>query len=296
MNSSNRVEIIDRDGWRKVFPLEKPLLYIGSEAGNDIQLHASRGGGVAPRHLQLIAVPGDSPGYRAINLGDTDILLGDAADRPMAPRSAIEVADGECFQVGDFALIFYVGGPPAAGARPTPSAQPTVTLASSASAATVVSAPEAPARAETVRPARARADRAPAPAAPGPVAGQQSSASIGLSLSLPTSAVDPEGPLEGVVTVRNLGREPGVQFRLELEGLEPDYYEMGSGPILFPNVEKGVFLRIHHPRGPGILAGRREIAISATAPDAYPGESVTVSQVLDILPFHSHQMRLVARD
>ena len=30
-----RLEIIDRDGWRKVFPLEKPLFFIGSDARND---------------------------------------------------------------------------------------------------------------------------------------------------------------------------------------------------------------------------------------------------------------------
>jgi hypothetical protein len=276
MNPGNSVEIIDRDGWRKVFPLEKRLLFIGSEAGSDILLSPSRGGGVAPRHLQLIALPGDRPSYRAINLGDTDVLLGDAADRPMAPRSAIEIADGECFQVGDFALIFHTGGAPAAGARPAPSAQPTVTVASPGPA---------------TRPAAA-----PAAYAPPGTSGEQRSASIGLRLSLPQSAVGPETPLEGVVTVRNLGGEPGVQFRLELEGLEPDYYEMGSGPILFPNVEKGVFLRIHHPRGPGILAGHREITIRAMAPEAYPGESVTVTHVLEILPFYSHQMHLVARD
>jgi hypothetical protein len=113
-----------------------------------------------------------------------------------------------------------------------------------------------------------------------------------LRLSLPQPTVDPESPLEGTITVHNLGNEPGVQFRLELEGLERDWYEMGPGPILFPNVEKGVSLRIHHPRGPGILAGKREITVRCTAPEAYPGEDVTVSQVLEILPFYHHELHL----
>jgi hypothetical protein len=266
MNPGNRVEIVDRDGWRKEFPLEKPLIYIGSDALNEIPLHASRGGGVAPRHLQLIAVPGDRPGYRAINLGDTDVVLGDEGDRSLQPRSAAEVTDGERFQVGEFTLLFHLGGvwaegPPREGARP----------AVSPVAAPGVQAPAAP-------------------------AGQRTSASIGVRLSLPRSKVDPNSPLEGIVAVRNLGNEPGAQFRLEVEGLEPDWYEIGSGPILFPNVEKGVRLRIRHPRGPGILAGRREISICCTAPEAYPGESVTVSHVLEILPFYHHELRLISTD
>jgi hypothetical protein len=266
MNPGNRVEIVDRDGWRKEFPLEKPLIYIGSDAGNEIPLHVSRGGGVAPRHLQLIALPGDRPGYRAINLGDTDVVLGDEVDRSLAPRSATEITDGARFQVGDFTLLFRLGGawaegPPREGARP----------AASSAVAPAVQPSAAP-------------------------AGQRTSASIGLRLSLPRSVVDPDSPLEGIVAVRNLGNEPGVQFRLEVDGLEPDWYEIGSGPILFPNVEKGVRLRIRHPRGPGILAGRREISICCTAPEAYPGESVTVAHVLEILPFYHHELRLISTD
>jgi hypothetical protein len=102
--------------------------------------------------------------------------------------------------------------------------------------------------------------------------------------------------LEGIVAVRNLGSEPGAQFRLSVEGLDPECYEIGPGPILFPNVEKGVYLSIRHPRGPGILAGQRQISIEATAPEAYPGERVTVVQVLHFLPFYAHSIRLTALD
>lgn len=268
MNQGNRVEITDKDGWRKTFPLETPLVHIGSDARNDISLGTWRGAGVAPRHLQLIAMPGATPGYRAINLGDTDVLLGDAGDRPLPPRSGTEIADGECLRLGEFTLVFYLGE--------------ASTAAFSARAGQV-------ARAEVSAPR-------PVGRVPAGATGEKTSACIGLRLSLPQVAVDPERPLEGVITVRNLGNEAGVQFRLELEGLEPDWYQIGSGPILFPNVEKGVFLRIHHPRGPGILAGRREISVRATAPEAYPGESVAVSQVLEILPFYSHKLNLVTTD
>lgn len=268
MSGGNRIEITDKDGWYKVFPLEKPLLYIGSDAGNDIVLEALRGGGVAPRHLQLIVVPGAAPAYRAINLANRDIPLGDEGNRSLAPRSALDITDGESLRLGEFALSFRLS--------------------------------EAGAQVAARRAAREAISPAPGgeriPRTPGGPAGERASACIGLRLSLSRAVVDPESPLEGIVTVRNLGNEPGVQFRLEVEGLERDYYEIGPGPILFPNVEKGVALRVHHPRGPGILAGNREITIRATAPEAYPGESVTVSQVLQILPFYSHAVRLVTTD
>src|SRR5690606_9467669 len=42
---------------------------------------------------------------------------------------------------------------------------------------------------------------------------------IALHLRLPRTALTPEAPMEGVVTVQNLGDVPGVQFKLAVEGL-----------------------------------------------------------------------------
>lgn len=248
MDLGNHVEIVDRDGWRKEFPLQKPLLYIGSEAGNDIVLQASRGGGVVARHLQLIAAQGNTAGYRAVNLGDTELALGQAEERRLLPHSAMDIADGDRLRLGEFVLTFYLGGVAAVG--------PTI-------------------------------------AAPG---SEGASVSMRLRVSLPRKELDAATPLEGLITVRNAGRMPGVQFRLELEGLDEDCYEMGSGPILFPNVEKGVYLRLYHPQRPGLPVGPHKIVIRATAPDAYPGESVTVSREVEILPFYRHSLRLLTMD
>jgi hypothetical protein len=275
MAPSNRVEITDRDGWRKIFPLEKPLLHIGSDARNDIVLETRRGGGVAPRHLQLIAVPGGTagsggaPAYRAINLSDRDIAVGEAQGRSLSPRAATEIADGETLRLGDFVLVFRLDTGPGVS-RP-------------ASAALVADAGPAAA----VRPARAEV---------GAVGVAETSSHIGLSLSLPRAMVYPDQPLDGIITVRNMGEESGVQFRLELEGLDPDCYEIGPGPILFPNVEKGVYLQLRHPRGPGLAAGRHTIQIHVSAPDAYPGERVSVSHEIEIVPYYHHTLSLVTVD
>jgi hypothetical protein len=116
---------------------------------------------------------------------------------------------------------------------------------------------------------------------------------IGLGLLLPRTVIlNPDQPVDGTVVVRNQGNESGVQFQLELEGLDETSYEMGPGPILFPNAEKEVFLRLHHPRKPHPPAGEHQIRIRASAPDAYPGQSAVESRTVTIMPYLTHSLRL----
>ena len=86
------------------------------------------------------------------------------------------------------------------------------------------------------------------------------------------------------------------EFQIELEGLEEDNYEMGPGPILFPNAEKEVFLRLHHPRKSHPPAGEHQIHIRASAPDAYPGQSAVEPRQVNILPYYDHTLRLLGTD
>lgn len=248
MEPGSCVEIVDRDGWSKILPLQKPLIYIGGEGRNDIVLEASRGEGVVARHLQLVAAQDSAAGYRIVNLGDTELALGQAGERRLLPHSALDIADGDCLRLGEFVLTFHLSG--LAAARPTS-------------------------------------------AVPG---SGSASGSMRLRVSLPSKELGSASPLEGEILVRNAGRVPGAQFRLELQGLDEDCYEMGSGPILFPDVEKGVHLRLFHPQRSGMPAGPHEIVIRATAPDAYPGESVTLSQEIEIRPFYRHSLRLLTMD
>lgn len=289
---ANRVEITDRDGWRKEFPLERPLLYLGSDPRNDVVLEAQRGGEVAPRHLQLIALPAQvGGGYRAINLSDWNIPIGQEGGRSLAPRAAVEIVDGDTLRVGDFYLVFHLGAATAGVSALAPHA------------AAPVARPPARDRQEpepvpVVRSA-AGYQRAISAAAAGQtefVGVEDRSAHMGLKLSLPQARVAPDLPLEGTILLRNLGAEQAVQFRIEIEGLHPDWYQVGPAPILFPNVEKGVALRVQHPRGPAIAAGRHEIQVRASAPDAYPGEEVTVRHDVDIVPYYHHTLALTVLD
>jgi hypothetical protein len=260
MAAFDRVEIVDRDGWRKEFPLQKKLVHIGSDPGNDIVLSAARSSQVAQRHLQLITISGVQRRYRVVNLSANDIYRGETGtDGVLSARSAIEVKNGEHLQVGDVTLIFHLG-------------QAEVDIAA---------------------PVQARTTSQASPAAT--YRGRESSSVIGLRLSLPDNRLRPDRLLHGILVVSNLGNEPAVQFTLELEGLEANCYELGAGPILFPGVEKGVDLQIEHSKGPNPPAGRHLIHIHATAPEAYPGERTTVSSEIQVLPFYHHTLQLMER-
>lgn len=262
MDSHARLEVTDGTGWHTEFPLEKSLVHIGSDPRNDIVLPVGRGSGVAPRHAQLVSVQDDRTAYRLINLGSTDILL-DAlsspspASHPLAPRSTADMADGTRFRLGGFTIVYRLGAAAIArrsGAAPVPAGD-----------------------AQRIR--------------QGGAASEGTSEDIGLELYLPRTVLDLERPIEGTITVRNLGNKPGVQFRLELQGLEADSYDMGLGPILFPNAENEVLLRLHHSRKPFPPAGEHQIQIRALAPEAYPGQCATVSQIIRIPPSYRHELR-----
>lgn len=239
----SQLEVIDREGWRRVLTVQKAIAFIGSHPQSDVPLESGRGGGVAPRHLQLISTEG---GYRLVNLSDNDVEL--SGERRLAPRGTVELNDGDRFRLGDFNLTFYAGLAPEGavggsgdGALPSGSAR-----------------------------------------------------AIGVSLRLPQTNLAPDQPIEGVVTVRNNGDKAGAQFRVEVEGLDADAYEIGPGPILYPNAQKEVFLRLMHPKKAQPPAGPHRVTVRATAPLAYPGESAVASQTITLLPYHHLTVRITA--
>lgn len=115
---------------------------------------------------------------------------------------------------------------------------------------------------------------------------------IGLRASFPKTQLWPDKPVEGSVLVRNLGDKAGAQFKLEVEGLEPDCYEVGPGPVLFPGAEKPVTLRLLHSKRPKPRAGEFRFQIRATAPTAYPEASAVISQVIYVMPYYRYRLHL----
>ncbi len=261
MNQAFSLEITDRDGWQKSYPISRAILYIGSDPGDDIVLDRMRGSGVSPRHIQLIAPAPGAGAYRLVNLGDAEVSVGAPAPRAVAPRSFAPLTDGDVLRLGDFTLVFREGQPGRA----------MVTASAALPAASLSTA------------------GLPALAQPGLAS---ASSAIGLRLSLPTAQLWSDRPIAGAVVVSNLGAKPGVQFRLEVEGLPADCCEVGPGPLLFPGAEKAVPVRIVHSRRPDPPAGARRFTIRASAPDAYAGEAAVVTQEIMVMPFYSHTLRL----
>lgn len=233
----NKVEVTDREGWAKTFSLKKTIIHIGAALSNDIILNPIRGGGVAQRHAQLILTPG--AGYQLVNLGDTNIYLGDTGDNLIAPHASVNIGNGENITIGDFSIIFRLTGTGILMGGTSPQSK-----------------------------------------------------SIGLTLSLPGTRLIPQRPLEGALNVSNHGEKPGVQFKLEIEGIPPECYSVGTAPILFPNVSKSVPICFEHVGG-DVPAGEYHVSIHATAQEAYPGEIATVSQIIHVIPHYQHVIKLM---
>lgn len=123
--------------------------------------------------------------------------------------------------------------------------------------------------------------------------GPEGSANIGLRVFLKQAELTGEQPAEGMIVVRNRGQQTGVQFKLEIIGLESECCDIGPVPILFPGVQREIPLRIHHPiNKKPLLAKEHSFIVRATAPESYPNEAAEVSQVVQILPFYRHTLHL----
>lgn len=126
--------------------------------------------------------------------------------------------------------------------------------------------------------------------------GEQRSEVVKLSVELVGRELALDRPLTGTLKIHHVGNKAAVQFRIEVEGLDPDCYEMGPGPVLFPNAEKQVTFRLNHPRRAYPPAGTHRITFYVTAPEAYPDERASVSTEVHVAPYYQHKMRVVVMD
>ena len=254
---------------------------------NDVVLESWRGSGVALRHLQLLRLAQDSgTAYRLVNLGDAGLHLLGENERVVPSHSMEDLSGGEALHLGDFTLVFHLhAGSPL---RPTGVQVGPVAVDDATRAAVAV---PSPLHGDSIQAEGPDVQRGVLSSTDGWT--DQASGVIGLSLSLEQTDLNPDVPLQGTVTVRNLGQQTGVQFSLELDGLDSDSYVLGPGPILFPNAEREMQLILHHPRRPSPPAGERRIAVRATAPAVYPGEIAVASVMVDIKPFYDQRLRVV---
>lgn len=124
--------------------------------------------------------------------------------------------------------------------------------------------------------------------------GDMSSQVIQLRLEAPIARVELDKPLEGALYIRNGGDRAGVQFLVEVQGIDNRFVQIESGPVLFPDGEKRVAFRISHPHASSPAAGDQPINFVVTAPEGYPGETAVASLVVSIAPYFAHKVRLIA--
>jgi hypothetical protein len=192
-------------------------------------------------------------GARIVNIGNSAIIIGATARNSAPPLAVIDIPSGEIIRIGDYTLTIRTDG--------SNGHSPAASLGAPAHGANGGSA-----------------------AASGQV--------IGLRASFPQIQLSPDKPLEGSVLVRNLGDKSGAQFKLEVEGLDPDCYEIGPGPVLFPGAEKPVTLRLFHSKRCKPPAGEYRFQIRAIAPTAYPEASATITVMIYIRPYYRYRLHL----
>lgn len=276
---ANFIEITDKDGWRKDFQIRKTITHIGCDAANDLVLETLRGAGVLPRHVQLIFSNGL---FRLVNIGNVECKAWQLGDSPreisIAAFSAIDLQNGMQIKLGDFRLkLALEDGTQMHAENALPATQ-----------ALALAAANANGNGTAATNGGHAATQPPGDGNPFIIGADV----IGLKLKLPRAVLTANQPLTGTVAVRNRGNKTGAQFKLDLIGLPPEMVELGPGPILFPNAEKEVSIKITHPLGPRPPAGELRVVIRAVAPDAYPGQSASIAQFLNIAPYFQHKMSL----
>ncbi len=265
------IKVSDRESWHRAFPLEKKIIHIGSDTRNDIRVTSRQDGQSISWRIQLIALPTSPPQYRLVNLGHTSILLGALGERTLAPRSRTNVTDGEPISVGGDSYIDITDGEH---------------ISVGGGLTLVLHCSGTISGADGVSPSSYSYAKSKSSKLYG------ASQNIGLKLVLPHRRLNPNGVIDGCVTVHNRGEKPGVKFNLTVEDLDTDCYKIGAGPVLFPNAEREVFFQLAHPHRSTLSAGERQFHIHATASE-YPEERATVSEIVHILPFYEHELRFV---
>jgi hypothetical protein len=270
------LEVTDRDGWRKEFPLERRLVLVGSNPSNQIALAESRGQGVERLHLQLMLDENDPFHCKVLNTSSGALEINEGGEPVMLdPRKSRVVAMNTEIKVGEFRLQLCGAGPgvPLAASNGNGHRESSIHAPNSTP---VAGSP-------FVEPAFVRQRLAAPPVfAPGPV---------GLAVRLTQATLTRSQPAEAVVTISNRGDKTAVQFRLQVDGLPPESIEVPPLPLLFPGAEKTFGMTLSHP--PTVLrAGPHLLRFIAVAPDAYPGEQATVQQTVNVPAIYTHELSI----
>ena len=107
-STGSRLEVVNKEGWRKEYLLQRTLIYAGSQPGSDVYLPAPE---VAPRHIQFVPSPVNRAGYRLINFSAAPLALRESggAARLVPPRGTAELSDGDAVELAGYSMVFHSG-------------------------------------------------------------------------------------------------------------------------------------------------------------------------------------------
>ncbi len=256
MSRQHQLEVINREGWRRTFLLEKIRTLIGNNSAhnNDIDLSQEDGDpDTAPWRVQLIFTTSNGMRCQLINLAEQEVFYGptvETINQSLSSRAVTDLADRYAFRLGEFTLVLRL--------------------------AHAIKADDNATNSDDTDPIGEK--------------------NIGLRfVEMSSNELEPGKSLEGSVIVQNLGEKSGVQFNLTLEGLDAGYYSISRGPVVASGSEKAVSFQLHH-EGKIPLAGNRRITIRATAPKDYPNEEVSDSAEIKVLPYYNHSVTILSPD
>lgn len=236
MTNHGVVEVIDKTGWSKSYPIDRRITQIGGGDWNHIVVDTSRGTGLYPNQAQLIYLPEEGGIFRLVNLGEDAVNVVEPTREAIAPLSYIDIEKDTQVIVGEFILFFRVNNSNA-------------------------------------------------------FAEKYLTDNIQAQLIFNDEQLIVGGALNGKLVIGNIGDRPHTQFEIDLEGLPAECYEVPPPPLLFPNAEAEVPVRIfHRTRLP--LAGKTTFEITISAPHAYPGEVITISQTIHVSPHLEYHVAL----
>ena len=119
----------------------------------------------------------------------------------------------------------------------------------------------------------------------------QSARMIQATLSFADAVLRPKFATTGVLTIKNAGEHSACQFRVDIEGLPTDCFQIDPIPLMYSGAQEEVLVRIFHR----ILypsAGRQTIVLKVSAPESYPGEELMIRQDIYVTPVFKQALEL----
>lgn len=115
--------------------------------------------------------------------------------------------------------------------------------------------------------------------------------SMAASLHFGDQVLRPDSPLEGLLTVKNLGNDKTCQFQVALAGLPADCYLIDPIPLIYPSAQEEVRVQLFH-KTTYPTAGWKKITMTITAPASYPGEALIIEQEIYVTPIFDQKLEI----